>query len=138
MRESSDPRITCSGKLGALFLFWAAFVYEFASIAIALHLKSRTLDVVAYQARMKSGKSDQQEQKRGLIPLVVFAAITYWGSFHLAYGDSRICDAQHLMPAAVSYLYLFGVSAARGLLLLFFFHLYFMSLDIDSDRKSSR
>lgn len=137
MRARSGSRAACNATLGARFLFWTAFVYEFASIVMALHLKSRPLDVVAYQARMKSGKGDQQEQKLGLIPLIIFAAITYWGSFYLAYGDSTICKVQYFVPVVVGYAHVFGVSVARGLLTFFFCHLYFMSLDTTPDRKST-
>ncbi len=144
MRERNNLSSTCNAKLGARFLFWTAFVCEFASIAVALHLKSWTPDVVAYQARMKSGESDPRGQTLGSISfkgaasIVFYSAITYWGSFHLAYGDSRICNTQYLAPAVVSYVYLFGVGVARGLLMFLFCHLYFMSLDTDPARKASR
>lgn len=42
MRDRSDLPSTCNAKLGARFLFWAAFAYEIASIPVALHLKRRT------------------------------------------------------------------------------------------------
>ena len=138
MRERNDLRSTCNAKLGARFLFWAAFAYELASIAMALHIKSRTPDVVAYQ---KLGTSGQHERgsirSKTAASIIVFAAITYWGSFHLAYGDSKICNAQYLVPVLVGYVYLFGVSVARGLLTFLFCHFYFMSLDTDPDRKST-
>lgn len=69
--------------------------------------------------------------------MIIFAAITYWGSFHLAYGDSKICKVQYLVPVVVGYAHVFGVSVARGLLTFFFCHLYFMSLDTTPDRKST-
>jgi hypothetical protein len=140
MRDRSDLPSTCNAKLGARFLFWAAFAYEIASIPVALHLKRQTPDVVAYQ---KLGTSGQHEHGRGSIrfktaaSIIVFAAITYWGSFHLAYGDSNICNSQYLVPVVVGYAQVFGVSVARGLLAFLFCHFYFMSLDTAPDRKST-
>jgi len=101
---------------------------------------SQTPDVVAYQ---KLGTSGQHEHGRGSIrfktaaSIIVFAAITYWGSFHLAYGDSKICNSQYLVLVVVGYAQVFGVSVARGLLAFLFCHFYFMSLDTAPDRKST-
>lgn len=139
IQEPNDWPSTCNTKLGARFLFWAAFAYEFASIAMALHLRSRMRDVVAYQ---RLGASAQHEHGRGSIrfktaSIIVFAAITYWASFHLAYGDSKICKVQYFVPVVVGYAQVFGVSVARGLLTFLFSRFYFMSLDTTPDRTST-
>lgn len=138
VRERNDLRSTCNAKLGARFLFWAGFTYEFASIAMALHFKSQMPEVVAYQKFGASGQRDRRSIRlTTAASIIVFAAITYWGSFHLAYGDSKICKVQDFVPVVVGYAQVFGVSVARGVLVFLFCHFYFMSLDTAPDRKST-
>ena len=123
----------CNKVLGARILFWLLLLADISTFGMVATLRSSKTDIEAYRAASAFAISDKQRNSDGTLRLrlklsaIALIGISYWGSFHLAFGDQRMCFENYVSIDVVNYGYIILVNAARGLSLLLIYQFYFLS-----------